>query len=213
MVKVDWGHSPSNSFETGVSKGVLYPPGKAGVAWTGLISVNETPEGAAFKPKYQDGIKIRTSVDTPEYSSTIEAFTYPDEFSEFDGTTQVAKGFYVEEQIRKPFGLSYQTLIGGGSPLLQGHYKIHLIYNAFALPSNKDYSTLDANPTAMPFSWEISTKPVFVPGFKPASHFIIDSRELGFTFLKDFEGILYGNPSVDARLPTVGELVSIFQNQ
>lgn len=212
MVQIDWGHSPSNTFETGLSKGVLYPPQGPGVPWTGLISVNESPKDAAFRPVYQDGIKVRTSVDLPNYSSVIEAFTYPDEFAELDGTALVGNGLYVEEQARRPFGLSYQTLIGGGSPLLRGHYKVHLVYGAVVLPSNRNYETLDTTPTPIPFSWEVSTTPVEVPGFRPASHFIIDSREVGFTRLKQFERIIYGSHDSNARLPTSSELVAIFKN-
>lgn len=210
MVKIDWGHAPSNSFEAGVSRGVLYPPRGPGVAWSGLISVNETPEDAAFKPIYQDGIKTNTSVDLPNYSATIDAYTYPDEFSEIDGSARVCNGLYVEDQARKPFGLSYQTLVGNGTSTTRGHYKIHIIYKALVLPSNKDYATLDATTTPLAFSWRVSTTPVYIPGFRPTSHFIVDSREVGFKFLKEFEEILYGNRDNNARLPSPQELVAIF---
>lgn len=213
MAEISWGHGPSNAFETGVSKGVLYPQNSPGVAWSGLIAVNETPTDAAFRSVYQDGIKVQNTVDLPNYSSTIDAFTYPDEFAELDGTAEVGNGLYVEEQVRREFGLSYQTLIGGATPLKQGHYKLHLVYNAVVLPTNRDYNTLDDTPEAMFFSWEIATTPVTIPGFRPSSHFIIDSRKMGFRQLKEFERVIYGSLDSDARMPSPSELVAIFQNQ
>lgn len=211
MPKLDWGNSATNVYETGVSNGVLYPGNGIGVAWPGLIGINETPKDAAFKPLYQDGVKTHTSMDLPSYSSTLQAYMYPDEFELMDGTAEIAPGLSVEEQSRRPFGLSYKTLLGGESPRYRPNYKIHLVYNALVLPTTKDYQTMTNTSRAMPFSWEISTTPVVLPGIRPASHFIVDTRKLGYMFVQEFERILYGSDNAEARMPSPEELVSIFK--
>lgn len=203
-------------YETGTSKGVLYPQDvkgeyPLGVAWNGLTGVTESPGGAENTDLYADDIKYGTLRSAETFSATIEAYTYPDEFAECDGSIEVAKGVYIGQQTRTPFGFSYITQIGNDTASGEDDgYKLHLVYNATAAPSEKAYSTINDSPEAITFSWEISTTPIECAGHKPVSTIVINSLKVDKTKLKQLEDMLYGTEDDDAHLPLPNEIVAMF---
>lgn len=213
MTKLNWDVQGERYYETGVSKGVLYPfkEGKysKGVAWNGLTAVNESPSGAEPTPLYADNIKYLNLLSNEEFAATVEAYTYPDEFAECDGSAELATGVSVGQQKRIPFGMSYVTKIGNDTDGQDYGYKIHLIYGALAKPSQKNYATINDNPEAITFSWELSTTPVAVPNLKPTACITIDSTKVGSDKLKKIEDKLYGTESEEATLPTPTELAAL----
>ena len=213
MSKLNWDQTGERHYETGVSKGVLYPYSNnaytKGVAWNGLINVSESPEGAEATPLYADNIKYLNLMSAEEFKATIEAYTYPDEFAACNGEASLEQGVSIGQQARKLFGLSYQTKIGNDVDSELG-YKIHLIYGALAAPSEKAYATINDSPEAITFSWEISTTPVEVPGFKPTASLVIDSTKVDPTKLAEFEKKLYGDESNEATLPLPSEVAALF---
>lgn len=214
MARIEWDEIGTRYFETGVKKGVLYPFSNgvysSGVPWNGLTAVNESTSGAEITPLYADNIKYLNLMSNEEYKATIEAYTYPDEFAECDGSKEIATGVVIGQQKRKPFGFSYQTLIGNDTDGTDLGYKIHLVYGAMASPTERSYSTINESPEAMTFSWEISTTPVDVEGFKPTSSITIDSTKANATELQALEDILYGTATRSPRLPLPSELATIF---
>jgi hypothetical protein len=213
MSKIVWDVTGQRVYETGVSKGVLYPmsevPGvyAAGVPWNGLSSVSESPSGAEVSPIYADNIKYLNLMSAEEFEASIEAFTYPDEFAACDGSAQVALGMFASQQTRKSFALCYQTKIGNDLDPEAG-FKLHIIYGALASPTERAYETVNDSPEAMTFSWEISTTPVAVTGFKPTAHFVIDSTKASAVQLALLLDSLYGkdasvDPVVAATEPTL----------
>ena len=213
MATLTWDVQGERYYETGVSKGVLYPfkEGKysKGVAWNGLTAVNESPSGAEPTPLYADNIKYLNLLSNEEFAATVEAYTYPDEFAECDGSAELAAGVSVGQQKRIPFGLSYVTKLGNDTDGQDHGYKIHLIYGALAKPTQKNYATINDNPEAITFSWELSTTPVAVPNLKPTACITIDSTKVGSDKLKKIEDKLYGTESEEATLPTPTELAAL----
>jgi len=222
MAKIVWDKIGERFYETGVKKGVLYPQGPGGtypkgVAWNGLISVTENPSGAEATPLYADDIKYLNLISAEEFGATIEAYTYPDEFAECDGSAEIAKGVMIGQQSRKPFGLSYVTTLGNDVDGNYYGYKLHIIYGALAAPSEKGYSTINDSPEAITFSWEITTTPVNVTGYKPTAYITIDSTKADPTKLAALEEILYGKDpttpggtdGVDPRLPLPDEIITL----
>ena len=213
MTKLNWDVQGERYYETGVSKGVLYPfkEGKysKGVAWNGLTAVTESPSGAEPTPLYADNIKYLNLLSNEEFAATVEAYTYPDEFAECDGSAELAAGVSVGQQKRIPFGMSYVTKVGNDTDGQDYGYKIHLIYGALAKPSQKNYATINDNPEAITFSWELSTTPVAVPNLKPTACITIDSTKVGSDKLKKIEDKLYGTESEEATLPTPAELAAL----
>ena len=213
MTKLNWDVQGERYYETGVSKGVLYPfkEGKYsnGVAWNGLTAVTESPSGAEPTPLYADNIKYLNLLSNEEFAATVEAYTYPDEFAECDGSAELATGVSVGQQKRIPFGMSYVTKLGNDTDGQDYGYKIHLIYGALAKPSQKNYATINDNPEAITFSWELSTTPVAVPNLKPTACITIDSTKVGSDKLKKIEDKLYGTESEEATLPTPTELAAL----
>jgi hypothetical protein len=214
-MRIVWDELGKRFYETGVQNGVLYTRETTGdydkgVPWNGLISVNERPTGAEPNPQYADNIKYLNLMSVEEFEATIEAYTYPDEFAECDGSAALAEGVYIGQQGRKLFGLSYKTFIGNDSDGIDHGYKLHLIYNALAAPSEKSYSTVNDSPEAITFSWEITTTPVDVPGFKPTACVTIDSTKVDAAKLKELEDILYGSASEEPRLPLPEEIAELF---
>lgn len=213
MATLTWDVQGERYYETGVSKGVLYPfkEGKysKGVAWNGLTAVNENPSGAEPTPLYADNIKYLNLLSNEEFAATVEAYTYPDEFAECDGSAELATGVSVGQQKRIPFGLSYVTKLGNDTDGQDHGYKIHLIYGALAKPSQKNYATINDNPEAITFSWELSTTPVAVPNMKPTACITIDSKKVEPAKLKKIEDKLYGTASEEAALPTPTELAAL----
>ena len=213
MATLTWDVQGERYYETGVSKGVLYPfkEGKYsnGVAWNGLTAVNESPSGAEPTPLYADNIKYLNLLSNEEFAATVEAYTYPDEFAECDGSAKLAVGVSVGQQKRIPFGLSYVTKLGNDTDGQDHGYKIHLIYGALAKPTQKNYATINDNPEAITFSWELSTTPVAVPNMRPTACITIDSTKVTPENLKKIEDKLYGKDSEEATLPTPAELAAL----
>lgn len=213
MAKLVWNEVANRTFETGVSKGVLYPQEAGaypkGVVWDGLTGVTESPSGAEPTPLYAANIKHAVLMSAEEYSATIEAFMYPDEFAACNGEAEVVAGVKVGQQPRKAFGFSYVTQIGDATGNTDFGYKIHLVYGCLASPSERAHSTINDSPEAETMSWEISTTPVPVPGFKPTATFEIDSRTLNEVKLKALEDVLYGTAEQEAKLPLPKELMTL----
>lgn len=212
MPKITWDKTGDRFYETGVNKGVLYPfSGSAynkGVAWNGLTAVTESPSGAEASPLYADNIKYLNLVSAEEFGATIEAFTYPDEFAACNGEAELTAGVSIGQQARQTFGMSYQTKVGNDVNPELG-YKIHIIYGALAAPSEKAYATVNDSPEAITFSWEVTTTPVEVTGFKPTAYVVIDSTKVDAEKLALLEAKLYGSESEEAMLPLPDEIVSI----
>lgn len=214
MAKLVWDQTGERTYETGVSHGVLYVQGPTGayengVAWNGLIGVTESPSGAEATPLYADNTKYLELRSTEEFGATIEAYTYPDEFEKCDGSATLGTGVTIGQQTRHPFGLSYRTILGNDIENNDHGYKIHLIYGATASPSEKAYQTVNDSPEAITFSWEISTTPIEVPGFKPTSCITIDSTKIEAAKLTKIEELIYGNTATEAKLPTPAEIKAI----
>ena len=214
MSKLVWDKIGERFYETGVKKGVLYPQGPGGtypkgVAWNGLISVTESPSGAEATPLYADDIKYLNLMSAEEFGATIEAYTYPDEFAQCDGSAEIATGVMIGQQSRKPFGLSYVTTLGNDVDGNDYGYKLHIIYGALAAPSEKGYSTINDSPEAITFSWEVTTTPVDVTGFKPTASITIDSTKVDATKLEALEDILYGTANADPYLPLPDEIITL----
>lgn len=214
MSKLVWDKTGERYYETGVKQGVLYPQAAGGtypkgVAWNGLTNVTESPSGAEATALYADDIKYLNLISTEEFGGTIEAYTYPDEFADCDGSATIADGVYVGQQPRKTFGLCYRTTLGNDVDNNNYGYKLHLVYGALAAPSEKAYSTINDSPEAITFSWEFSTTPVNVTGHKPTASITIDSTKVAPEKLADLEKILYGDTDAEARLPLPDEVAQI----
>lgn len=214
MAKITWDDTGKRLYETGVDHGVLYPIQSdgnysKGVAWNGLTGVTESPSGAEATPIYADNIKYLNLQSAEEFGATIEAYTYPDEFAECDGSATLVTGVTAGQQNRKIFGLSYRTVIGNDVDANEHGYKLHLIYGCLASPSEKSYATINDSPEAITFSWEVSTTPVNVNGFKPTACVVIDSTKADATKLAAFEAILYGSEEEEPRLPLPDEVVTL----
>lgn len=216
MAKITWDDTGKRLYETGVSNGVLYPWDSAsssyknGVPWNGLTAVTESPSGAEASPIFADNIKYLNLMSAEEFGATIEAYTYPDEFAECDGSAELVQGVKIGQQARKTFGLCYRTVLGNDAAGESYGYKLHLIYGAMASPSEKAYSTINDSPEAISFSWELSTTPVNVTGLKPTACITIDSTTCDETKLAELEKILYGSDNGDGpRLPLPDEIKTL----
>lgn len=213
MTKLVWDQIGERFYETGVKNGVLYPQVSGaypkGVAWNGLTAVTESPSGAEASPLYADDIKYLNLYSAEEFGCTIEAYTYPEEFAACNGEAEIAGGVTIGQQTRKSFGFSYRTVVGNDVDSNDHGYKIHLVYGCMASPSEKAYATINDSPEAITFSWEITTTPVAVEGFKPTAIVTIDSRTVDASKLTALEAILYGSESEEARLPLPDEIVTL----
>ena len=213
MARLVWDKTGERFYETGVRQGVLYPMVDGaypkGVAWNGLTAVTESPSGAESTALYADDIKYLNLRSTEEFGATIEAYTYPKEFEECDGSAELAAGVTIGQQPRKSFGLSYRTALGNDVENENHGYKLHLLYGATASPSEKAYSTTSVSPEAITFSWEVTTVPVNVEGFKPTALLTIDSTKVDPAKLTALEDILYGKAETEARLPLPDEIATL----
>ena len=214
MSKLVWDKTGERLYETGVKQGVLYPQAAGGtypkgVAWNGLTNITESPSGAEATALYADDIKYLNLVSAEELGGTIEAYTYPDEFAECDGSAALTEGVFIGQQDRKTFGLCYRTTLGNDVDSNGHGYKLHLIYGALAAPSEKAYATINDSPEAITFSWEFKTTPVNVTGHKPTASLILDSTKVSETKMAALEKVLYGDSDVEARLPLPDEVVQI----
>ena len=224
-MKLVWYKTGEHYYETGVKNGVLYPMSASGtypkgVAWNGLTAITESPSGAEATALYADDIKYLNLMSNEEFGATVEAYTYPDEFAECDGSASLTEGVYIGQQARKTFGLCYRTTLGNDSKGNDYGYKLHIIYGAMASPSEKAYSTINDSPDAITFSWELSTTPVAVANFKPTASLTIDSTKVDPQKLASLEEILYGKDgtgedhstgAVDPRLPLPDEIANIMK--
>lgn len=217
MSKLVWDQSGERFYETGVKNGVLYIPTSGayskGVAWNGLTAVTESPSGAEATALYADDIKYLSLMSAEEFGATIEAYTYPEEFAECDGSASLAAGVSIGQQARKTFGLSYKTTIGNDVDGNEHGYKLHLIYGCLAAPSEKAYATINDSPEAITFSWEVTTTPVNVTGHKPTACITIDSTKADPTKLAALEAKLYGSESEEASLPLPDEIAEMFKTE
>lgn len=223
MSKLVWDNTGDRLYETGVKNGVLYVQSSSGtypkgVAWNGLTAVTESPSGAEATPLYADDIKYLNLMSAEEFGATIEAYTYPEEFEACDGSASLVNGVSIGQQKRTQFGLCYRTTIGNDTDGNDHGYKLHIIYGALASPSEKAYATINDSPEAITFSWEVTTTPVNVTGFKPTASIVIDSTKADPTCLAALEEILYGKNgtgdngqtgAVDPRLPLPDEIKTV----
>ena len=216
MAALVWGQTGEKLYETGTKKGVLYPMSETGtypkgVAWNGLTAVTESPSGAEATDLYADDIKYLSIMSTEEFGGTIEAYMYPDEFAECDGSAEPTPGVMISQQSRKAFGMSYVTTVGNDVKGNDYGYKIHLIYGMKVSPSERGYQTINDSPEAITFSWEFTTTPVNVTGFKPTACITIDSTKVNPEKLKTLEDKLYGAAAAEAQLPLPDEVISMLQ--
>lgn len=217
MSRLKWDQTSEKLYETGVDRGVVYPQTSEGTypkgaAWNGLTGVTESPSGAEPTPLYANNHKYVDLMSAEEFAASIEAYTYPDEFAECDGSATLAKGVKIGQQKRTKFGLTYRTKIGNDVDGDAHGYKIHIIYNCLAAPSERSYASVNDSPEAITMSWEVSTTPVEIGDFEPTSHLEIDSTKADPGKLKQLEDILYGKdgePAADARLPLPNEIATI----
>lgn len=211
-----WDKTGERLYETGVSKCALYPQSTdgsypLGVAWNGITAVNKNPSGAEATALYADNIKYLSILSTEEFAATIEAYMYPDEFAECDGSAELLKGVKIGQQKRKAFGLAYRTELGNDVEGTDLGYKLNLIYGALAAPSDESNSSVNGTPEAKTFSWSVSTTPVNVAGMKPTATVEIDSTKVDPKKMAAIEKVLYGDENVDPRLPLPDEIKSIME--
>lgn len=216
MAKLVWDDAGKRFYEAGIDKGVLYLMDAAGaypagVAWNGLVSVTENPSGAEPTPLFADNIKYLNLISAEQFGVTVEAYTYPDEFAECDGSLEagLAVGVMLGQQTRKLFGMAYRSLIGNDVEGQDLGYKIHLLYGGVASPSEKAFGTINESPEAITFSWEVTTTPVVVAGYRAVASIVIDSRTADATKLAAFELIIYGDTAVVPRLPLPAEVITL----
>ena len=217
MSKIVWDQTGERLYETGVNHGVLYIPTSGvyskGVAWNGLTAVTESPSGAEATALYADDIKYLNLMSAEEFACTIEAYTYPDEFAECDGSASLVAGVNIGQQPRKTFGLCYRTTVGNDTDSNAHGYKLHMVYGCLAAPSEKAYATINDSPEAITFSWEVSTTPVNVTGHKPTALLTIDSTKADPAKLAALEKILYGDTDTEARLPLPDEIATLMTTE
>lgn len=216
MSKLVWDQTGERYYETGVKNGVLYVQGEGGtyqtgVAWNGLTAVTESPSGAEPTTLYADDMKYLTLMSAEEFGATIEAYTYPVEFNQCNGEAEIATGVIVGQQDRKSFGLCYRTTVGNDVDGNAYGYKLHIIYGAKAAPSEKAYAAINDSPEAITFSWDLTTTPINVEGFKPTANITIDSTKADASKLTALEAILYGSETENARLPLPGEIITLMK--
>lgn len=214
MAKLVFNNVGERLFETGVKNGVLYVMGdngtyENGVVWNGLTAVTESPSGAETTPLYADDVKYVVIYAAEEFGATVEAYTYPEEFEQCDGSASIFEGITIGQQTRKSFGMCYKTSVGNDVQGQDFGYKIHIIYGAKAAPSEKAYSTINDDPDAVTFSWELSTVPVPVEGFNPTATMVIDSTRVPAEKMTLIENKLYGTESEEATLPLPNEILEL----
>lgn len=218
MAKIIFDQSGERFYETGVKNGVLFVQNENGeygngVAWNGLTAITESPSGAEATPLYADDIKYVELTSAEEFGATIEAYTYPEEFEVCDGSASIVQGVTIGQQDRVPFGLCYKTVLGNDVRGNDLGYKLHLIYGAKAAPSERAFQTINDSPEAITFSWEITTTPVNVTGFKPTANLVIDSTKVDAAKLALLEEKLFGSDSEEPSLPLPDEIVALMKEE
>jgi hypothetical protein len=208
MSRLTWNAVGSRFFETGVDRGVLFVDTNPGIPWSGLTGVSESSSGGTAKPFYLDGVKYLNVPSAEEFEATITAFTYPVEFSVCDGSGRPRPGLFLGQQRRKTFGFSYRTRVGNDLEGADYGYKLHLVYNALAEPSERGFTSTGKDTDVSDFSWKLTTKAIIVPGYKPTAHMVLDSRYINPITLGKIEDMLYGGDSTISHLPTFDELIA-----
>ena len=216
MARLIWDEVGQRFFETGVKNGVLYVQDndgsyKNGVVWNGLTAVTESPSGAEETPLYADDVKYLTLRSAEQFGATVEAYTYPEEFEQCDGSAAIANGVTIGQQARRAFGLCYRTSVGNDIQGQNYSYKLHLIYGCTVAPSEKSYSTINDNPEAITFSWELSTVPVPVDGFSPTASLVIDASKVDEGKMQLLEDALFGDESNEAKLLLPNEIMNLLK--
>lgn len=219
MSRISWDELGKRFFETGVDHGILFPIRYGryteGVAWNGLTAVNENPTGAEASPMYADNMKYLNLLSNEDFKATIESYSYPEEFRNCIGETEIARGVFASQQKRQHFGLCYRTRHGNDQDGADGGYKIHLLFDCLAGPSDKSYASTNDTPEANTFSWEISTAPVEIDGYKPTSSMELDSNQFRkrglMNILRHLEDVLYGTDETNSRFPTISEITEIYE--
>ena len=214
MAKLVWDQVGEKLYETGIDRGVLFPMNEAGKytdgeAWNGLTAFHESPSGAEPSPLYANNRKYLNLMSAEEFGGTLEAYTYPAGFAACNGEAELVSGVVIAQQERKLFGFAYRTMIGNDVKGTDYGYKIHLVYGCLASPSEKEHNTINEDPEAETMSWEISTTPVDVTGFKPTAHIIIDSTKVSESGLAALEAALYGGDDKEAYLPLPDEVATL----
>src|SRR5688572_27237584 len=202
MTRISWSNVGERVFEAGIDRGVLYVDGSPGVPWIGLVAVNQQQSGGEAKSRYRDGIKIGNRTSPEQFEATIEAFTYPLEFERCDGTHRTDGGLRITQQRRKSFGMSYRSNIGNDVSGLSHGYKLHILYNMKAQPSDRGYQTLTDTSEPATFSWKITSRAVQILGHRPTAHFVVDSRDVPAALLQTLENTLYGTETEEPTLLT-----------
>lgn len=210
MAAIVWDQIGDRVFETGIDRAVLYFPDGSGVPWNGLTSIDEKPNGT-IESVYFDGVKFNDIVVCGDFAATMKAFTYPDEFLEFEGILKDQTGMFITDQPQKMFHLSYRTGVGDDIVGLGTHYKIHLLWNLTAMPSDKSYETLSLDVDPLEFEWSLTSVPEDIDKYRPTSHIILDSRQMDPLLLSDIEGFLYGNEEREPKLPSLKGLISFIR--
>ncbi len=212
MARITWAQVGERYFEAGIDRGVLFVEDNPGIPWVGLVNFNQQPSGGESSPRWLDGIKISNRSSPEEFEGTLEAFTYPVEFERCDGTYRADNGLRITQQRRRPFSMVYRSKIGSEVAGLELAYKIHLLYNLKAEPSERGYKTLVDQNEPLTFSWKITSRAVPIEGYRPSAHFIVDSRDVPAELLTQLEDLLYGTEMTDPSLPTPGELLFLFDS-
>lgn len=212
MAKIIWSADGERFFETGVDRGVLYPQIGEGVPWNGLLAISETPNGGAPTPFYADGYKYLNVSSAEEFQANLSAYSSPPEFGACDGTQGIFNGLFITQQPREQFGLAYRTKIGNDTDGVDHGYKLHLVYNCLASPTSRSNQTLGGSTAPITLTWDITTTAPDITGYRPSAHFVIDSRYTPKTLMYEVEGMLYGTAASPSILPTIPDLMSLFNS-
>lgn len=212
MTKIQWLKVGERFYEAGIDRGVLYIDNAPGVPWNGLIAVTKNQSGGEVKPRYLDGIKIGNRTSSEEFDATIEAYTFPTQFEQCDGTALLQNGLRAKQQSRKEFHMSYRSRIGNDIKGLDLAYQIHILYNLRAEPSNRSFQTLNAQSQAATFNWHITSRAPKVAGLYPTTHYVLDNRDIPAELMQIVEDMIYGTADTDPALPTPGELIFLFDS-
>lgn len=212
MTKIKWLKSGERRYEAGIDRGVLYVDGNPGVPWNGLIAIKTSKSGGDLKPRYLDGIKIGNRTSQEEFEATIEAYTYPLEFEQCDGTARLQSGLRAKQQGRKPFNLVYRSKVGNEILGLDLTYEIHILYDLRAEPSDRSYRTLSNQSDPDTFNWHVTSRSKSTLGLYPTSHYVVDKSDVPAELFQTLEDLLYGTDETDPTLPTPGELIFLFDS-
>lgn len=212
MTRITWSQVGERYFEAGIDRGVLYIDGSPGIPWIGLVNFTKQQSGGESIPRYLDGIKISNRTSPENFEGTLDAYTYPEQFEQCDGTARFQNGLRITQQRRRSFSMVFRSKIGNEVGGLDLAYKLHILYNLKAEPSNRGYRSLADQSEPIVFSWKVTSRPERISGFRPSAHYIVDSRDIPAELLTQLEDILYGTELIDASIPSPGELLFLFDS-